>query len=142
MNSVDIAYRYICFFKIYEAWHDHREKFFINSNNARPKIVITRNLLAKSYREKQHKQFLNKSFNDKYLYEELNKIRKYLVHPFINRGGIPASFCNLDHIEVLEVTETMSNLIERIATKILDVELNLMAINNKNIMDFIAVYRP
>ena len=126
INSVDLAYRYICFFKIYEAWNKHWKSFFSKNDKKKQKILITKELLAGSYRQNHHQEFLNKTFNNGDVYKALNHIRKYLVHPVID-DGIPASFYNLDQIDTIEAIESFSNLMERIATKILVIELNLLS---------------
>jgi len=140
MNSVDIAYRYICFFKIYEAWCKRVEKFFAKKEETREKIIITADLLKSFYNENFHRNFLEKSFDDKDVYEILNHIRKHLVHPVIDRND-PASFCNLDHMDFLEHLEMMSNLIERMVTKILDVELAAIAKTDSNIAELLNTYK-
>jgi hypothetical protein len=139
MNSVDLAYRYICFFKIYEAWKKYPERFFNKKNKISSEIFITKNLLAGSYRENYHQNFLDKLFNDEIVYENLNHIRNYLVHPVIDRG-IPASFYNLDEISTLETMESMSNLVERMVTKILDIELNIMSEDDSDIAKLIQIF--
>ena len=139
MNSVDIPYRYICFFKIYEAWYKHRENFF-NTAVERPILYITSDLLAGFYREHYHQEFINKTFSDENVFKTLNEIRKFLVHPVIDRGR-PASFCNLDQIDLLEALEIMSNLIERIVTKVLDNELSLLAVSDTSIQELLKIYQ-
>lgn len=139
MNSIDILYRYICFFKIYEAWHEHSEKYFSINTIYKSNIIITNNLVRNFYRENFHQSYLNKSIDDADVYKQLNEIRKYLVHPVIDRG-VPASFMNLDHIDALEAVELMSYLIEAIATKILDSQIKLMANGNAEIGAILNTY--
>lgn len=139
MNSMDIPYRYICFFKIYEAWHKKFEKYFSINKDDKVKIIITYNLVRGFYRENFHQTYLNKSIDDKDVYKDLNEIRRYLVHPVIDMG-VPASFINLDHIDALEVVELMSYLIEAIATKILDSQIKEMANENAEIDKILKIY--
>ncbi|MFN7098195.1 MAG: methylamine utilization protein MauJ, partial [Gammaproteobacteria bacterium] len=137
MNSVDLPYRYICFFKIYEAWYTRHEKFFVVKN--RPDQKITKNLLATAYRKTFHDAFIDKQFDSKEVYKHLNHIRNCLVHPIIDRDIM--DYCCLDSIENIERLEAMSNLMERVATKILDIELSLMAKIEPDIEKLLCIYK-
>lgn len=142
MNSLDLPYRFTNFFKIYEAWffEDSAKKFFYRDEKPRLPIIITKKMLSGTYRKKYHQEFLDKDILDKELYLYLNTVRKYLSHPFIDRY-VPPSFYNLDEVSVSEALECMSNLIERIATKILDDELSLLSSINPKINDLVKIYK-
>ncbi len=138
MNSLDVGYRYICFFKIYEAWQK-KSRVFFSKKSKKPHLVITKNLLAGAYRDAHHKVFLDNSFNNSATYETLEKTRDYLVHPIIDKGTPPAGL-HFDSIEYNEFMESQANLIERMVTKILEIELKLMAENDKEIESLLKIY--
>ena len=62
MNSLDLAYRYISFFKIYEAWYRKDFAFKLTDNvlrkKMRPDFTVTKKLLLGSYNIIHHKKFV------------------------------------------------------------------------------------
>jgi len=141
MNSIDLAYRFISFFKIYEAWYKDKnaKKYFNRNKQSKPKIKITKNLLADTYRDGYHKKFISKGIADNCVYSKLCIIRNYLSHPFLDQN-VSASYYNFDQMDVLEEIEAMSNLIERIVTKILDKELELWAKSDEKFKNLLQIY--
>lgn len=147
MNSVDLAYRYINFFKIYESWYNNDFAFKL-TNNVLGKInisrlgfKITKKLLLSSYVPFYHDNFLNKSFKDEEVFKWLNYLRNLLAHYLIDRSG-PPRFVNFDDIEMLEQIEAMSNLVERMATIILDYEFFLLSLCGDEFKNLYEIYQP
>lgn len=142
MNSVDIAYRFISFFKIYEAWYKDKnaEKYFYRNKQSKPKITITENLLGDAYRKEYHDEYVGKEISSKNAYEKLLSIRNYLSHPFLDRNT-PPSYYHFDQLNSSQEIEALSNLIERIATKILVKELELWANFREDFKNLLQVYR-
>ncbi len=142
MNSLDIPYRYITFFKIYEAWYDKkiRKKFFNRKNRTQPKVLITKDMLMGFFIEKYHKPYLNKAINEKKIYGKLSDLRNMIAHPFLNNRE-PSGFIVLDSFESIKKLEAMANLIERIATEILEQELSIWAEERPDYKQLLAVYK-
>lgn len=130
MNNISCTYRYLCFFKIFEAWVT-RKSAFRNTDTLykrkygempkRPRRTVTKTLLAGSYNHKYHYNYLNKYF--KSCFQELSYIRDVIAHPFKDENSKNKQyFANLDEPSHQAYISALANLVERIATKILDDE--------------------
>ena len=133
MNSIDLGWRYINFFKIYESWYKNRfvfdltNKLLQKDDIERPEIIVTKDLLQGAFAPKFHKEILNRNFKDKELFKELNHIRNLIAHELLTRvPDVAPHFGNFDDTFQQESLEANSNLVERMATKILEVELDLL----------------
>lgn len=134
MNSISDSHRFLCFFKIFEAWKMGKSAFKntrVEYENAkgnkleRPKRKITKLLLSGAFNEQYHDCFLNKKFTE--CFDSLNAIRDFVAHPFIDKKVDKEYFINFDDPQHLEFISAMSNLVERISTKILDDEIEILS---------------
>lgn len=144
MNSLDLSYRYISFFKIYEAWKKNEFAFRLTNNalgeqkKERKPLKITEALLSGVHIGIYREKFLNKKFKD--VFDKLNQFRNFLAHSFLDKTSQP-SFINLNDIESIELLEGMSNLVERMATKILKEELFLLSKCGEEFKKFYESYQ-
>ena len=140
INSADLPYKYICFFKIYEAWFKYSEQFFDRSKADFCELEITHEFLLGRYNKEFHEKFIGRKIGDEYVYEECNEVRKYLVHPMIHHK-VPKPGCiNLDSIEFSMMLESMVNLIEKISTVLLDCILLILGNDHKEIKKLLDIY--
>jgi hypothetical protein len=136
MNSLDLAYRYISFFKIYEAWYKKQFSFELTDHILHEKGVIRKKLTINEdsfeylYQQKDEKieKFLGKVFDDEDLFTNLLHLRNLLTHYMLDRiKVIGPHFFNLDDPLVYQYVELMANMIEKMVTYILIEEFNLLA---------------
>jgi len=138
MNSLDMAYRYISFFKIYEAWYKNYFAFRLTDNQLqklkleRPVMIIKKELFEypSNKNSKIVKHFFDREFNDKSIFKELFHFRNLLAHYLLDRHKdlVPhPHFISFDDLDVQQQIEDMTNLIERMATYILVIEFDLLA---------------
>jgi hypothetical protein len=116
MNSLDLAYRYISFFKIYEAWYKEDFAFKLTNNvlkqESRPEFKITKDFLSGIYIASCHKEFLDKSFKTKEVFSHLNYCRNLLAHYMLDRyKELDPHFINFDDIKVIRYFEAITTKI-------------------------------
>ncbi len=142
MNSNSDSYRFLCFFKIIESWKkrkcafkstDDKYKKIYASVSKRNTLKVTKTLLSGAYCHKYHDNFIERKFKD--IFEELSEIRDMIAHPFKDKKSAEKVeyFFNLDAPEYQAYIGAFSNLVERMATKILDEELQILASIDSNL---------
>lgn len=128
-NSASVFYKFICYYKILEAWALHHSIFKQNSDYIkinklsiqRVKRTITQEILNFSCLSfNEPKQYFNKSF--KQFYNELNSYRVKTAH-FISRQG---DILNFDKYETLKDYYPITNLLDIVVKTILEDEIAIM----------------
>lgn len=122
MNSTSSAYRFLSYFKIAEAWKNNKGPFswLIEKSKQKginptfPTRIVTKDLLAGSYKSTYHDDFIDKKFT--WCVDELAHLRLLIAHPFTHNS----QFANLDSPEVQAYLSALANLIERIAIQLLE----------------------
>lgn len=126
-NSQSLSYRFLCCYKILEAWYNHGSIFakadrLIKEHNVslkRPRRKITQDLLVSSLVFNNHPEFKELSFGD--FFQRLSEWRKKVAHAITDSGD----FINLDKYEWQLEIGPIANLTDLIARQVLLDEFEL-----------------
>ena len=128
MASEQPAYRFLCYYKIIEAWNKSSGPFEqVRRLCADTGKIATRKVLkieaamfeGKWEREK-YERLVGKRFG--WCFEQMNEARKFLAHPFDSDGV----FVSLDDPGTLQAISDLANIAERMVIEILVDEIRMV----------------
>jgi Methylamine utilization protein MauJ len=128
MASEQPAYRFLCYYKIIEAWNKGSgpfeqvrellpDKGKIASRKA---LKIEAAMFEGKWDQEKYKHLLGKKFG--WCFEQMNDARKFLAHPFDSDGV----FVSLDDPSTLQAISDAANIAERMVIEILVEEIRIV----------------
>ncbi len=127
MACTQPAYRFLCYYKILEAWKEKHGPFMqVNKLfEAQGRVPMRRSLeiRAEMFEGKcdpsKYRHLVGKKFGT--CFEHMNEARRFLAHPFDREG----TFVSLDDPQTLQVLCDLANLAERMVVEILTEEIRV-----------------
>lgn len=128
MASEQPAYRFLCYYKIIEAWNKGAGPFEqVKKLLADRGKVATRNILKietamfqGKWEPAKYEHLVGKKFG--WCFEQMNEARKFLAHPFDSDGV----FVSLDDPSTLQAISDLANIAERMVIEILVEEIRMV----------------
>jgi Methylamine utilization protein MauJ len=129
MASPQPAYRFLCYYKILEAWHGGHGPFkriteelaAVDGNAARRlKLMIQPEMFEGKCDRSKYEHLIGKKFT--WCFDQMNEGRKFLAHPFDAKG----TFVSLDDPATIAALSDVANLAERMVIEILVEEIRVI----------------
>jgi hypothetical protein len=128
MASEQPAYRFLCYYKIIEAWNkgsgpfEQVKKLFADRGRVATRKVLT--IEAAMFEGKcapeKYEHFVGKKYG--WCFEQMNEARKFLAHPF----DLDGVFVSLDDPSTLQAISDFANIAERMVIEILVEEIRMV----------------
>lgn len=128
MASVQPAYKFLCYYKIIEAWKEaigpfkHVNKLFYDRGQVPARRVLRFQLAmfdGKCELDK-YEHLIGKKFGS--CFDQMNAARKFLAHPFDTKG----TFVSFDDPKSLQALSDLANIAERMVIEILAEEIRVI----------------
>jgi hypothetical protein len=130
MAATQPAYRFLCYYKILEAWHGNSIPFSLLTDRLRAKpdgphrgrLVITAEMFDGKWDPAKYQDLIGRKFTR--VFDEMRGARDFLAHPFLQSRG----FVNLDDPRTLGSLSDVANVAERMALVVLAEEIRLLQV--------------
>jgi hypothetical protein len=128
MASVQPAYRFLCYYKIIEAWKEAIGPFkqvnqlFSDRGRvpARRALRFQLSMFDGKCEVEKYEHLIGKKFGS--YFDQMNAARKFLAHPFDTEG----TFVSLDDPTTLQALSDLANIAERMVIEILAEEIRVI----------------
>jgi hypothetical protein len=128
MASTQPGYRFLCFYKIIEAWKEHHgpfkqvnQAFAVQGKVPKRRVLkVEDDMFSGKCEPEKYQHLIGKKFG--WCFEKMNDARRFLAHPFSSEG----EFVSLDSPETIQALSDTANIAERMAIEILVDEIRVV----------------